>query len=346
MRNRSGLIARSALCFLVGLSACVLLQPGCASGGMSYYQMVLGHSPFTNYSGSSGQPQGGGGSSFFDSGSRTNIDPCTEPLSRKIIRISMRSLCDGDYVHYFLILIAYVNGETYPDGAVCADDIQLYRNFGYVEIAEGREQVLGNYCIRGPALYYFHRSGQFRGGSGTGGSSLGSAIAPAQGSSAAYDTFFTSSGAQVPIPNLILFHNPGTGGGRSLKVFPNRTDPCSLIIADFGVSDCNQDAFYYVDESDRMTGSTALGPGAGLRVPNDIQGTGCLCLGTEDAFQSLAPSGTSASRANCNEFLRGGRIEYVFLRDDTEPPFPQLLWRVTDQNGGIVHDFDPSAPRP
>lgn len=347
MRFRPGLIARSALFLVVGSGVCVLSQPGCTGEGMSYYQTVLGHGPFDSYSGSSSQSQSSGGSSFFNQGGRGAVDPCSESTNRKYVRISMRSLVEGDYVHYFLVLIAYVNGETYPEGAVCADDTKIYTDAGYVEVPDGTEQTFGNYCIRGPALYYFHRGGQFRGaGSGTGTSGLSSAIGPAQGSSATYDSFFTSSGARMPIPNQIIFHNPGTGGGRSLKVSSNDADPCNDSNNDSGDANCDQDAFYYVDESDLRTGSTALGSGAGLRVPNEIQGTGCTCLGTDDPFQSLAPSGTAASDANCNEFLRGGLIEYVFLREDTEPPFPQLIWRVFDANGGLVHDFDPSAPRP
>jgi hypothetical protein len=112
--------------------------------------------------------------------------------------------------------------------------------------------------------------------------------------------------------------------------------------------DCNQDAFYYVDEFDMMIGSIdiELGFGAGRRVPSEIQGTGCACTGFQDPYQHLAPSGVAASSAACNEFLRGGRIEYVFVRDDTNPPYPQLLWRVTDQAGAEVHNFDPRANIP
>jgi hypothetical protein len=42
-------------------------------------------------------------------------------------------------------------------------------------------------------------------------------------------------------------------------------------------------------------------------------------------------------------FFRGGRIDYVFLREDTDPPFPQLVWRVTDSAGTRAQDFDPRA---
>jgi hypothetical protein len=347
MRVQYRSIGPWALCLIAAFVACALLEAGCASGGLSYSQMVLGHGIFSNYTGSTPEPQSGGSGGFFDSGGRSNIDPCEETTSRKYIRISMRSLVTDSYVHYFLVLVAYVNGETYPNGAVCADDVKLYTDFGYTEIAAGAQQAFGNYCIRGPALLYFHKSGQFRsGGSGAGNSSLGSALGPAQGTSATYDNFFTSSGARVPVPNQIIFHNPGSGEGAALKVNPNSVGPCDIVVGDFGVSDCAQDAFYYVDESDLMTGSTATGVGSGLRVPSEIQGTGCQCSGFEDPYQTLAPSGTSASAAHCSEFLRGGRIEYVFFREDTNPPFPQLIWRVTDQNGATVHDFASNAPKP
>jgi hypothetical protein len=257
----------------------------------------------------------------------------------------MRNLNPDDYIHYFFVLIAYVNGDAYPDGAVCPDDVDLYTSFGYREIPEEGSEEFGNYCIEGPALIYFHRSGQFRRGGGTGGSELASAIAPAQGTNATFDDFFTSGGASVPIPDQILFHNPGTGEGAALKISIGATSPCDAIFVS-GEPDCAQDAFYYVDEADLMTGSAALGAGSGRRVPSEIQGTGCACTGFQDPFQVLAPSGTTASNAECNEFLRGGLIEYVFVRDDTNPPYPQLVWRVTDQSGAEVHGFDPRASIP
>jgi len=321
------------------------LTLGCAG---SRTPLSLIGNPFT-FVGSSGTPGGaaaGGESSFFDSGSRINVDPCSEPESRKFVRISMRNLATDSYIHYFLALIAFVNSDTYPDGAVCPDDIDLYTSFGYSEISEGAALEFGHYCIEGPALIYFHRAGQFRRGGGAGGSQLASAIAPAQGTNATFDSFFTSSGARVPVPNLILFHNPGTGEGANLKVSLSNPAPCDtgqVVIAD---PDCAQDAFYYVDEFDQLAGSIQLGVNSGRRTPSEIQGTGCQCTGFQDPFQTLAPSGTSAANARCYEFLRGGLIEYVFVRDDREPPFPQLLWRVTDQSGAEVHDFDPRAEIP
>ncbi|MBU0616211.1 MAG: hypothetical protein KKI02_00690, partial [Planctomycetes bacterium] len=260
---------------------------------------------------------------------------------------SMRNLAPDTYIHYFLVLIAYVNGEVYPDGAVCPDDVDIYTSQNYQEIPEGQEQEFGNYCIVGPALVRFHLGGQFRTGGGVGGSQLGSAIGPAQGTSATYDNVFTSAGESVPVPNQIIFHNPGTGEGGALQISRSLTSPCDEASADLMVdSDCDQDAFYYVDDSDLFTGSIELGVGSTRRVPSEIQGTGCECTGFESPFQELAPSGTGALDARCNEFLRGGLIEYVFVREDTNPPYPQLLWRVTDQSGAEVHDFDPRGPLP
>jgi len=291
-----------------------------------------------------GTTTGGTGGGFFGGGTRTNIDPCAEPQARKFVRISMRNLDTLDHIHYFLILIAYVNGETYPEGAVCPDDIALYTSFGYEEIEDGATRELGNYCIVGPALVYFHQAGRFRRSGGTGAASLGSAIAPAQGTNATFDNFFNSSGALVPVPNSILWHNPGTGDGVALKISRSAPTPCTAGTA-AGEDDCAQDAFYYVDASDRPTGTIQLGPGSTRRVPDEIQGTGCECGGFDgnlitQATQILAPSGATASNAECNEFLRGGAIEYVFVREDTVPAFPQLLWRVRDQSGSIGHDFD------
>ncbi len=336
--------------------AAVLLLPaaGCISGGSL---ALLGHPLFSRFTGptSTGTGVTTPGSGFFGGGGRTNLDPCSESNARKFVRISMRNLDQDDYIHYFFVAIAYVNGDVHPDGAVCPDDVALYTAFGYEEIADGDLQAFGNYCIEGPALVYFHDGGRFRSGGGVTGAALASAIAPAQGSNPTYDAFFSAAGASLPVPNIIIFHNPGTGEGQPLKVSINEPDPCLVIgnISSRTTPNCQQDAFYYVDESDRMAGSISLGSGAGIRVPNEIQGTGCQCsafasFNGEDfqAAQVLAPSGTSASEARCNEFLRGGSIEYVFIRDDRNPPIPQLLTRVTDQSGSEAHTFDSRANVP
>jgi hypothetical protein len=281
--------------------------------------------------------------SFFDNDGRGSSDPCTLSLDRKFVRISMRNLGSGDFVHYFAVFIAFVQSETYPDGAVCPDDRDLYTSFGYTEVADGQSTPFGNFCIDGPALVYFHQAGQFRRGGGTGNASLGSAIGPAQGSNATFDNFFTSSGAQVPVPDLILFHNPGSGAGAPLLVDPVNPAPCSGVVITNATPECQMDAFYYVDERDRMAGSTALGSGSGRRVPSEIQGTSCECAAFGQftpIAQSLAPANASGSQVRCNEYVRGGRIEYAFLREDTNPPTPQLVWRVLDTSGGTVQDFD------
>lgn len=348
MHRQFGMLRPWTLCLLAGLVLSWPVVSGCAGGSFSYYQSVLGHAPFSTYAGSGDEPQAdGGGSSFFSGGSRTNIDPCSETNARKFIRISMRNLATDSYVHYFLVLVAYVNGEAYPTGAVCPDDIDLYTSWGYQEIPEGEAQEFGNLCVEGPALLYFHFSGQFRRAGGASGSQLASAIGPAQGTNATYDNFFTSGGATVPVPDRIYFHNPGAGEGAALQISWSSASPCGDAAAGVLIdSDCDQDSFYYVDESDLITGSVALGVGSGRRVPSEIQDSGCECLGFQRPYQSLAPSGTGASNALCNEFLRGGLIEYVFVREDTNPPYPQLLWRVTDQSGAEVHDFDSRGPVP
>lgn len=343
---------RGRLAWRLGTSSIALVagfSGGCGNSAEAF--RLLGVPPFRTIAGGGGgggvTNPGGGGGSIFEGANRENTDPCTITQDRKFVRISMRSLAQDDFVHYFLVLVAFVNSDIYPDGAVCPDDVDLYTAFGYEEVAEGVNREFGTYCVTGPALIYFHASGQFQ-RAGSGGSTLASAIAPAQGTSASFDAFFTSAGALTPVPNSILFYNPGFGEGGALKVSRNNTQPCDLVTAGTGDADCAQDAFYYVDESDRLAGSSALGTSAGRRVPNEIQGTGCETGGFDNllltsASQVLAPSGATASNARENEFLRGGRIEYVFLREDTNPPFPQLVWRVTDASGSVSEDFDPRA---
>lgn len=328
-----------------GLAAglCAAWATGCGGGGLT----IPGTGPLffaLNPSVDGGSTTGGTtdpNGSFFNQGSREDIDPCAERTERKFVTITMRNQDSLDYIHYFFVAVAFIRGERYPTGGVCATDVNIYTQFGYTRIAEGTQQVFGDYCIQGPALVYFHQQGRFRQTGGSGASSLASAIAPARGASPTYDTFFTSSGARVPVPDQILLHNPGTGDGAALKVSRNRTDPCNPNQLSVGSGACNQDGFYYVDENDQFAGSAALGQGSGRRVPSEFQDTGCECLGFAEAFWRLGPSNVTATTAQCNEFARGGRIEFVYIRNDQTPPVPQLAWRVADSSGSIIHSFDP-----
>lgn len=330
----------------IGLCALALgtVLAGCAGGGGLEVFSLLG-SPFRTLSdaaggGTVGDIPGSSSGSGGLGGSVGPIDPCDETQSRKFIRLSLRNLCD-DNIHYFLVLIALIQSERYPEGAVCPDDVNLYTSFGYEEIPDGSQRSFGNHCIDGPALIYFHETGEFRAADG----SLASGIEPSRGSGATFDRFFNSAGALVPVPNRILFHNPGSGAGFRLKIAPTPTDACNTVIG--GVSNCGQDAFYYVDDNDNPIGSTAVGVGSAVRVPNEIQGTGCQCGASADPWAELAASNVTASNAACNEFLRGGTVAFAFIRDDTTPPFPQLVWRVTAfGSGGVAHDFDPRANVP
>ena len=346
MRNTRGNSRLWGALLLAGIGYGALA--GCAGTGNAF--QFLGGTPFlssTAQTQTTGPPTSGrttgGATSTTTTGS---TDPCTETPARKLLRISMRNL-SSDYIHYFLVLIAFENGTQYPDGAVCPADRALYTAFGYTYIPAGATQPFGDYCIVGPALYYVHRAGQFRVTGGAGGSSLASAIGPAQGSTATYDAAFTSAGLTVPVPEVILFHNPGyTAEEQALKVSQSFQSPCNTGVSQAADPTCAQDSFYYVDETDRRSGSTALGSGSGRRVPSEIQGTGCQCLSNNRAFQLLAPSGQTASGAPCNEFFRGGRIDYIFIRNDNDNPPPQLVWRVTDAAGARAHDFDPRVTVP
>lgn len=280
--------------------------------------------------GGSGRTTGSAGS-----GDRSFGDPCQEEQARKFVRISMRNL-SRDHIHYFLVLVAFVDDGS-GEGAVCPEDVSLYTAFGYELIPSGTSRAFGNFCFEGPALIYYHRNGQFRDAQG-----LASAIGPAQGSSPTYDAFFGANGEQVPVPNRILFHNPGgSAEARALKVSDSRDFPCDFGVIETVDPECEQDSWYYVDQRDIRAGSTVIGRGSFVRVPADIQATGCDCGISNQPYQVLAPSGANAASALCSEFLRGGRIDYVFIRDDQEPPFPQLLSRVSDSTGSIAHDFDP-----
>lgn len=349
MTIRCSRAVQFALAFASAGAMSLLWSAGCGGSSSDYVQLfntpLFGERTTT---GTGTDNISTPGSDFFSGGGRTNTDPCDEPQSRKIITISMRSYDTADYIHYFLALVAFVETDEFT-GAVCQDDIAFYTSFGYEFIPDGSAVPFGNYCISGPALLYFHGAGAFRGAGGSGDANLVAGIKPAQGTAPSFDNFFTSSGAQVPVPDLILWHNPGTGGGAQLKVSRSNPDPCSTGTTVANVdTDCAQDAFYYVDSGDRFSGSNTLGLNSGRRTPNEIQGTGCECgaFSATNFTQELAPSGTSAAQARCNEFLRGGRIDFAFIRDDLDPPIPQLLWRVTDAAGSVAHDFDPRADLP
>lgn len=279
-----------------------------------------------------------GGSGGFDQGSGGVTNPCNEPNTRKFVTISMRNHAPFDHIHYFFAMVAFIDDGTGSRGAVCPEDVGIYTDFGYQLIPEGTNRSFGDYCIQGPALLYFHRNGAFRGPGG-----LGSAIAPAQGNNPTFDQFFNSAGARVPVPNQILWHNPGVGEGLALQVAQLNPDPCNTTIISGGTSRCNQDAFYYVDENDLLSGTTALGAGSGRRVPSEIQGTQCGA-GVQNAASLLAATAVTSSTAASFNFVRGGRIEYAFVNENTNPPIPQLVWRVTDAGGGVIHAFDPRVP--
>ncbi len=327
---------------LAGLFTAAGLAVGC---GLSSFPSSLFGSPFPAPQGSGGTTTGPGSTGTTPgSGTASNlgtVDPCDETQARKFIRVSMRN-ASPDYIHYFLVLVAAVNSTQYPTGSVCPNDIALYTSFGYSLVPAGSSRAFGNFCFEGPVLIYFHRAGQFR---TAGGSALASAIGPAQGTAATYDAFFTSGGAQVPVPDLILFHNPGTTAeGRALKVALSLSNPCATGGTQIADPDCEQDSFYYVDENDQRAGSTVIGTGAYVRVPSEIQGTGCQCGLSNNPWARLAPPGTNPrTQAQCDYFFRGGRVDFAFIRRDTEPPIPQLVWRVSDASGSRVHDFDPRS---
>lgn len=332
---RSGLLARSScLLAVLGGSAAIV---GCAnnsvtSGVFAPYFVTTGSAVTDTTTDTTTD------GSLFDTGSRVNLDPCDESNARKFVTISLRNDNDLDHIHYFLILVAFVNGDVYPDGAVCPDDVGLYRSFGYQEVTEGQSRSFGNYCIEGPALVYFHENGSFVSGSG-----FAAAIPPAQGQIPTFDDEFTSSGLLTPVPNQIIWHNPGFGGGAQLNTSVLPVEACNIIDTALITAVCSQDAFYYVDETDQPAGTISLGQGSAIRTGSDIQGTDCQAGFGNFSGSQLAPSSASASDALDNEFLRGGFIEYVFIRNDTQPPIPQLVWRVTDSAGAIAQDFDPRS---
>lgn len=329
--NSRLLAGAGAFSLFVGLYGC--------SGGSD--TLLIGRSLFSDFvgTGSGGGSGGGGGGGgvggVTDCTPRGDIDPCSEPTGRKFVTISMQNLDTDDFVHYFFIAVAFQRDDTadptvdplHAFGGVCPTDSALYTQNGYTffDSTSGDAATIGGYSFPTPVYIYFHLGGDFENAGG----SLASAIAPANSGQPTFDATFTSNGFDIPVPDLILFHNPGTGDGAALRVSTLTGIPCQ------------RDAFYYVDDQDRRVGSNAIGTGSSRRVPNEIQGTGCRVNGSNaDPFQRLAPSCTDTNTRLLDEFARGGRIEYAFRRVDESPPIPQLVWRVTDDQGGQWQDFD------
>ena len=76
MYSRFGMLGRSALGLLAGVAVSSLWASGCAGSRYSYYQYVLGGSPFF-YVGSSAQPtpgETGEESTFFDTSGGGYVD--------------------------------------------------------------------------------------------------------------------------------------------------------------------------------------------------------------------------------------------------------------------------------
>ena len=244
-RFRHCRIAATAAEFAL-LAAAAAFVGGCA-GGSGIASMFGTPFPYNTNVPTPTPTAGGSGTGSPASGSgadrgENELDPCTLKDADKFIRISMRNLAPNDYIHYFLVMIAFVDGEP-TSGAACKDDIDLYKSFGYQQLTANQE--FGGFCLPAGALVYFHDAGRFR----TGGGKLGAAIAPAQGTAPTYDEFFTASGALVAIPDIIAFHNPGTGDGAKLQVSRNPGHPCDSGFLDTETI-CSQDAFYYVDARD------------------------------------------------------------------------------------------------
>ncbi len=151
MRRSNSFSMRLSRTLRVASVTLVAAMAGCGAGGSPY---SLFGSPFTNYvgrTGSGGNGTGiqiGGGNQL---GSRDDSDPCTLDDARKFVSVSMRNY-STDYVHYFVVFIAFVRGDVYTDGAVCADDEALYLRNGYTKVNAGSQVTFGSYCLQGPVL--------------------------------------------------------------------------------------------------------------------------------------------------------------------------------------------------
>ncbi len=280
---------------------------------------------------------------------------------RKII-LTLRNEMTDRYVHYHLHLIAF--RKDVPIG-----DESRYEAFGYVRYPSGVN--FGCYTFTQDLFYYYHRNGQFRADITDSGSALRSGIAPATSASQPkLDPSF--SNRNVPLPSLILFHDPGTGPLPDAFDDDRGADTINPALDDAtncGCDVCAQASWYYVTELDVPVGiappcSAGRDPaamGRYFRVPGETQDT--VCDDCSSLVATLPLAGTEACHwlhntalneavwpqpagavgdVRCYEYYLGSVVTYTFTDDGTTTGLdanvlPSLKWEVRTLTGQIIH---------
>ncbi len=283
------------------------------------------------------------------------------PGNRRLL-LTLRNKLTDRYIHYHLILIAFVEDITPGDEA-------RYLNFGYHHYPSGT--TIGCYTFTQNLYLYYHNNGKFRSDVSNPTSTMLSGIAPASSSSTPrVDSFFGNR--EVPLPSVILFHDPGTTvpspfntGRGSSTINPGLHTISSCVSCDR----CAQAGWYYVQSNDTPIGIASActigrditAKGRYYRVPGEIQGTVCYDCTSEAGtlpiailntahwlHNSAAGTGTGPlgpglpTDVRCHEFYADSVIVYTFgnAADAVQPggtATPSLVWDVRSRNGDVIH---------
>lgn len=279
------------------------------------------------------------------------------------ILLTLQNADPNRYIHYHLHLITFAKD-------IVTGDESRYTSFGYVRYPTGVS--FGCYNFAGRDLYYYyHRNGRFRTNITNSSSTLLSGISPAISSaSPRKDVYFMSR--VVPLPSMILFHDPKTTVPAAFNVDRGATtiNPAlSTPSTCAGCASCAQASWYYVTAFDQPSGvnrpcslgrNDSNGPGRYFRVPAETQQTACWdcvvtlpLLGTDAAHwlhnsainEAIFPRPAGdVSTVLCNEFYLGSVVTYTFTNagdlvasGSGLTAQPSLQWSVQTRSGTAIH---------
>jgi len=271
------------------------------------------------------------------------------PTNRNIY-LTLQNAVTDRYIHYHLHLIAFRED-------VAPGDESRYESFGYRMYTS--PQTIGCYTfpatVARPLFYYYHQNGRFRTEITDTSRPLLSGIQSAvSATQPRLDPFF--AGRVVPVPSLILFHDPRNTVpspfdqnrnshtiNSTLANVTNCTASCEI---------CSRASWYYVTATDVPSGFPGLGCTRGrdpsdnsrilryFRVPAETQDT--VCWDCSSAAGNLPPIGVDTSAVHwlhntavgqavwpnpagstslqCFEYYLGSFVTYTFTNaGDTAP---------------------------
>jgi hypothetical protein len=282
--------------------------------------------------------------------------------SNRNIVLTLQNAMTDRYVHYHLILIAFAEDIVPGDGS-------RYEAAGYVHYATGTS--IGCYGFAKDLYLYYHYNGKFRANISSTSSAMMAGIPPATSASQPRQDYYFIN-RQMPIPSVILFHDPGStvpspfnSGRDSTTINPALDDVTSCV----SCTRSAQASWYYVTANDVAIGNpTACSEGRNdvaailryFRVPAETQDTACFdCVGSAGMVPlatlttahwmhntAVGTTGGAQPAGNptdclCYEYYMDGFITYTFRNITGTTPgttaVPSLVWDVRSRTGTIIH---------